>query len=146
MLYVYRLCVYINLMTSGDFMGLAVYTVVQRCQERKYKLVCLMIRQYFSISRSMNFFLIFFTVTIIQNQFTLITVDSGCLCFNMLLCTSLGTLYVLYVCLHYIILHNTVFMACSHWWWTPDSKSSLFKVYFIIIQTIAIVLIRDSWD
>ena len=48
------------------------------------------------------------------------------LCSDMLLCLSLCTFYVLYsMCLH-MSLHNIVFMACSHWWWTPDSITHCF--------------------
>ena len=62
----YRLCVYISLVSSDELSGgLAVCTVVQFCQERQYKLVCLifgiitntmklhiheMFTQYFSIN------------------------------------------------------------------------------------------------
>ena len=40
-------------------------------------------------------------------------------------------LYIM--CLH-MSLHNIVFMACSHWWWTPDSITSLFNLAYLLIQ------------
>ena len=46
---VYRVCVYISLMSSGDFGSGG-----QRRQEPQYKIVCLLFGQYFRISRIMD--------------------------------------------------------------------------------------------